>query len=263
MSCVTVYTTQYFLSHSPLWRVCTVYVLFSPNVQLDRWLSLPRAGCHPLASPVACWSCRGKNSSWSVSLQECECQLRYMCPYKEANDSDFIRAISFKVLFVTIKADSSHHLDKRRRGSRGSTARKSEEFQQDDSNPSSVLWWCWRIHVHRYQQKGLHLAHNNRFSQRYNAYSQVSFFIRNPVGAKTSKKKKIVCLQLTAAPFWLEKPTDLVLAPEESGRLVCRSDGAPRPTVSWFINGEPIECKLSMTRWTVCGATLNELLLDL
>lgn len=60
--------------------------------------------------------------------------------------------------------------------------------------------------------------------------------------------KQIVCLQLTAAPFWLEKPTDLVLAPEESGRLVCRSDGAPRPTVSWFINGEPIECKLSMTR---------------
>lgn len=58
--------------------------------------------------------------------------------------------------------------------------------------------------------------------------------------------KQTVCLQLTAAPFWLEKPTDLVLAPEESGRLVCRSDGAPRPTVSWFINGEPIECKPSI-----------------
>lgn len=48
-------------------------------------------------------------------------------------------------------------------------------------------------------------------------------------------------LRLTAAPFWLEKPTNLVLAPEENGRLVCRSDGVPRPTVSWFINGEPIE----------------------
>lgn len=58
--------------------------------------------------------------------------------------------------------------------------------------------------------------------------------------------RQLLYLQLTAAPFWLEKPADLVLAPEESGRLVCRSDGAPRPTVSWFINGEPIECKLSM-----------------
>lgn len=53
--------------------------------------------------------------------------------------------------------------------------------------------------------------------------------------------KQLNSLYLTAAPFWLEKPTDLVLAPEENGRLLCQSDGAPRPTVSWFINGEPIE----------------------
>lgn len=65
--------------------------------------------------------------------------------------------------------------------------------------------------------------------------------------------KQLVYLPLTAAPFWLEKPTDLVLAPEESGRLVCRSDGAPRPTVNWFINGEPIECKLSVICETVCN----------
>lgn len=52
---------------------------------------------------------------------------------------------------------------------------------------------------------------------------------------------QLTYLHLTAAPFWLEKPTDLVLAPEENGRLVCRSDGVPRPTISWFINGEPIE----------------------
>lgn len=53
--------------------------------------------------------------------------------------------------------------------------------------------------------------------------------------------KNLIHLHLPAAPFWLEKPTDLVLAPEENGRMVCRSDGAPRPTVSWFINGEPFE----------------------
>ncbi|MEQ2168818.1 hypothetical protein GOODEAATRI_018680, partial [Goodea atripinnis] len=50
-----------------------------------------------------------------------------------------------------------------------------------------------------------------------------------------------ITVRVRAAPFWLEKPTDLILAPEENGQLVCRSDGAPRPTISWFINGEPIE----------------------
>ncbi|TNN73527.1 Neurofascin [Liparis tanakae] len=50
-----------------------------------------------------------------------------------------------------------------------------------------------------------------------------------------------ITVRVQAAPFWLEKPKDLVLAPEENGRLLCQSDGAPRPTVSWFINGEPIE----------------------
>lgn len=59
--------------------------------------------------------------------------------------------------------------------------------------------------------------------------------------ARAESWKRLTSLHLTAAPFWLEKPADLVLAPEENGRLVCRSDGAPRPTVTWFINGEPID----------------------
>lgn len=63
--------------------------------------------------------------------------------------------------------------------------------------------------------------------------------------------QQLTYVYLTAAPFWLEKPTDLVLAPEENGRLVCRSDGAPRPTISWFINGEPIESKF-LEMPTIC-----------
>ncbi|XP_076022370.1 neurofascin [Genypterus blacodes] len=50
-----------------------------------------------------------------------------------------------------------------------------------------------------------------------------------------------ITVRVKAAPFWVEKPTDLVLAPEENGRLVCLSDGIPRPTINWLINGEPLE----------------------
>ncbi|TDH10291.1 hypothetical protein EPR50_G00073480 [Perca flavescens] len=66
-----------------------------------------------------------------------------------------------------------------------------------------------------------------------------------------------ITVRVKAAPFWLEKPTDLVLAPEENGRLVCRSDGAPRPTISWFINGEPIETATPQPNRQVAGDTLT------
>ncbi|KAF7667434.1 hypothetical protein LDENG_00060350 [Lucifuga dentata] len=66
-----------------------------------------------------------------------------------------------------------------------------------------------------------------------------------------------ITVQVKAAPFWLEKPTDLVLAPEENGRLVCRSDGIPRPTISWFINGEPIETATPQPNRQVSGDTLT------
>lgn len=46
-----------------------------------------------------------------------------------------------------------------------------------------------------------------------------------------------------AAPFWLDKPENLILAPGENGRLVCRANGNPKPSVQWLVNGEPIESK--------------------
>uniref|UniRef100_A0A8C2CHK1 Neurofascin homolog (chicken) a n=1 Tax=Cyprinus carpio TaxID=7962 RepID=A0A8C2CHK1_CYPCA len=48
-------------------------------------------------------------------------------------------------------------------------------------------------------------------------------------------------VQVKAAPYWLDKPTNLVLAPEENGRLVCRARGNPKPTIEWLVDGEPIE----------------------
>ncbi|XP_071333017.1 neurofascin [Trachinotus anak] len=74
---------------------------------------------------------------------------------------------------------------------------------------------------------------------------------------KISYTEHTITVKVKAAPFWLEKPKDLVLAPEENGRLVCRSDGAPRPTVSWFINGEPIESATPDPSRQVSGETLS------
>lgn len=46
-----------------------------------------------------------------------------------------------------------------------------------------------------------------------------------------------------AAPYWLDEPENLVLAPGEGGRLICRANGNPKPSIQWLINGEPIESK--------------------
>uniref|UniRef100_A0A667ZIU6 Neural cell adhesion molecule L1 n=1 Tax=Myripristis murdjan TaxID=586833 RepID=A0A667ZIU6_9TELE len=66
-----------------------------------------------------------------------------------------------------------------------------------------------------------------------------------------------ITVRVKAAPFWLERPSDLILAPEENGQLVCRSDGAPRPTIRWFINGEPIETATPQPNRHVSGETLT------
>ncbi|XP_055364735.1 neurofascin homolog (chicken) a isoform X5 [Betta splendens] len=50
-----------------------------------------------------------------------------------------------------------------------------------------------------------------------------------------------ITVEVKAAPYWLDKPTDLVLAPDESGRLVCRANGNPKANIQWLINGQPID----------------------
>ncbi|MBN3281366.1 NFASC protein, partial [Polyodon spathula] len=58
---------------------------------------------------------------------------------------------------------------------------------------------------------------------------------------KMGGTRHIVSVTVQAAPYWLNKPTNLVLAPEEDGRLVCRANGNPKPTIQWLVNGEAIE----------------------
>lgn len=54
-----------------------------------------------------------------------------------------------------------------------------------------------------------------------------------------------LCLQSTAAPFWVSAPRNLILAPNETGILTCRVNGVPKPKISWFVNGVAIESELN------------------
>ncbi|XP_059367031.1 neuronal cell adhesion molecule a isoform X9 [Carassius carassius] len=51
----------------------------------------------------------------------------------------------------------------------------------------------------------------------------------------------IITVVVRAAPFWISAPQNLILAPKESGMLICRAEGNPKPTVTWSVNGIPIE----------------------
>lgn len=50
-----------------------------------------------------------------------------------------------------------------------------------------------------------------------------------------------------AAPFWISAPKNLILAPNETGILTCRVNGSPKPKISWFVNGVPIESECLQT----------------
>ncbi|XP_069370315.1 neurofascin homolog (chicken) a isoform X23 [Paralichthys olivaceus] len=65
-----------------------------------------------------------------------------------------------------------------------------------------------------------------------------------------------ISVQVKAAPYWLDKPTDLVLAPDENGRLVCRANGNPKPTIQWLINGQPIDSSPLNPSRQVLGDTI-------
>nr|XP_033773477.1 neurofascin isoform X2 [Geotrypetes seraphini] len=65
-----------------------------------------------------------------------------------------------------------------------------------------------------------------------------------------------ISVLVMAAPYWLDEPKNLVLAPSESGSLVCRANGTPKPMIQWLVNGEPIEIAPENPNRDVAGDTL-------
>nr|XP_020470051.1 neuronal cell adhesion molecule-like isoform X16 [Monopterus albus] len=51
----------------------------------------------------------------------------------------------------------------------------------------------------------------------------------------------VIKVTVKAAPFWVSAPRNLILAPNETGILTCRVNGEPKPKITWFVNGVPIE----------------------
>ncbi|KAJ8259471.1 hypothetical protein GJAV_G00169690 [Gymnothorax javanicus] len=73
---------------------------------------------------------------------------------------------------------------------------------------------------------------------------------------KMGSTRHSISVQVKAAPYWLDQPSNIVLAPDESGRLVCRANGNPKPSIQWLVNGEPIESAAPNPSRQVAGDTL-------
>ncbi|XP_064353999.1 neurofascin isoform X2 [Dromaius novaehollandiae] len=73
---------------------------------------------------------------------------------------------------------------------------------------------------------------------------------------KMGSIRHTISVRVKAAPYWLDEPQNLILAPGEDGRLVCRANGNPKPTIQWLVNGEPVEASPPNPSREVAGDTI-------
>ncbi|XP_059396988.1 neurofascin-like isoform X3 [Carassius carassius] len=67
----------------------------------------------------------------------------------------------------------------------------------------------------------------------------------------------VITVRVKSVPFWVEKPESLVLSRDDSGSIMCRADGIPRPQIQWLVNGEPISDAPKSPGRQVSGDTLT------
>uniref|UniRef100_A0A8D2L983 Neurofascin n=1 Tax=Varanus komodoensis TaxID=61221 RepID=A0A8D2L983_VARKO len=73
---------------------------------------------------------------------------------------------------------------------------------------------------------------------------------------KVGISRHTISVRVKAAPYWLDEPENLILAPGEDGRLVCRANGNPKPSIQWLVNGELIESSAPNPSREVNGDTI-------
>ncbi|XP_009956144.1 PREDICTED: neurofascin isoform X7 [Leptosomus discolor] len=57
---------------------------------------------------------------------------------------------------------------------------------------------------------------------------------------KMGSIRHTISVRVKAAPYWLDEPQNLILAPGEDGRLVCRANGNPKPAIQWLGGGSAL-----------------------
>ncbi|KAF6725191.1 Neuronal cell adhesion molecule [Oryzias melastigma] len=99
-----------------------------------------------------------------------------------------------------------------------------------------------------WQKVGGELPNNRMALHNFGKILQISDVNESDAGDYhcTAKNKlgsvhHVIKVDVKAAPFWISAPKNLILAPNETGILTCRVNGTPKPKVSWFVNGVPVE----------------------
>ncbi|XP_068125705.1 neurofascin isoform X11 [Hyperolius riggenbachi] len=73
---------------------------------------------------------------------------------------------------------------------------------------------------------------------------------------KMGSIRHTISVRVKAAPYWLDEPKNLILAPAENGQLICRASGIPKPSIQWLMNGEAISASVPNPNFEVAGDTL-------
>ncbi|XP_063153600.1 neurofascin isoform X5 [Candoia aspera] len=73
---------------------------------------------------------------------------------------------------------------------------------------------------------------------------------------KVGISRHSILVKVKASPYWLDEPENLILAPGEDGRLVCRANGNPKPSIQWLVNGELLESSAPNPSREVTGDTI-------
>ncbi|XP_009984317.1 PREDICTED: neurofascin isoform X7 [Tauraco erythrolophus] len=73
---------------------------------------------------------------------------------------------------------------------------------------------------------------------------------------KMGSIRHTISVRVKAAPYWLDEPQNLILAPGEDGRLVCRANGNPKPAIQWLVNGDCFEASAPNPSREVAGDTI-------